>query len=193
MTVLDIMVDYDDVIIPWFETVDQHLVDAWGAPETPCRVWSMHDHYGRTREEWQVIVTQAVAAGLYTHTEPFPYAAEALRRLKWMGHRIHIVTARGFMAQGAEIRTWTREHAERFAIPYDTLTFAKDKLEAMEALEVTFDYAVDDGVHNFERLSDGGVNVYLHDASHNLTYDAPAGRRTPSLWSFVDLIASEHP
>lgn len=189
---LDIMVDYDDVIIPWFETVDGHCVARWGAsPNGPCQSWAMHEHYGRTREEWEDVVIHATSQGLYTSTEPFPYAVLAINLLRWYGHRIHIVTARGFMANGENIRRWTREHAAEFGIGHDTLTFAKDKVEAMEALDVVFDYAVDDGVHNFEHLRNAGVNVYLHNAPHNARYDVHSSRRVASLWEFANVVIAQ--
>lgn len=186
---VDVMIDIDDVVVPWFETVDRLCVETWGeSPNGPCRVWSMHEHYGRTREEWEDIVIRATHEGLYTHVDPLPYAAEAVRRLRWHGHRPHIVTARGFMANGENIRRWTKEYLERFAIPYETLTFAKNKARAMEALGLRFDYAIDDGIHNFEVLDEAGVPVYLQTAPHNLHYEAPEGRRVDSLWQFVDMV-----
>lgn len=190
----DVMVDIDDVVLPWFHTVDQMCIDAWGpAPSGPCRSWSMHEHYGRTREEWEQIVIQATAMGLYTSTDPFPGAAEALRRIHWYGHRIHVVTARGFMANGENIRQWTRDYFTTFALPYETLTFAKDKPRAMERLDVRFDFAIDDGVHNFEALVEAGVPTWLHDAPHNLDYPAPPERRVSSLWEFSNLVLETTP
>jgi 5'(3')-deoxyribonucleotidase len=186
---LDIMVDVDDVIVPWYETVDGHLVEAWGPRVHSTRPWSMwKDWPGRTREEWEQIVVHATLNGLYTHTEPFPYAVEALRRLHWYGHRIHIVTARGFMANGDNIRRWTHGYFETFAIPHDTLTFAKDKPGAQVELGLQFDYAIDDGVHNFEVLHGAGVPTYLHTAPHNLSFDVPQGRRVASLWEFANIV-----
>lgn len=183
----DIMVDIDDVVVPWFETVDRRCIETWGeSPNGPCRSWSMHEHYGRTREEWEDIVISATLDGLYTQTEPLPYAVEAINGLRWWGHRIHIVTARGFMANGENIRRWTEEYLHNFAIGHDTLTFAKDKVQAMGELGVAFDFAIDDGVHNFENLAKAGVPVYLHTAPHNLDYQTD--RRVASLWEFSQII-----
>lgn len=188
MSALDIMIDIDDVIVPWFETVDRRCRDAWGDHHPPCRAWDMAAHYGVTREEWEEIVISATADGLYTTTEPLPGSVEALRRLMWAGHRLHIVTARGFFANSENIRAWTKEYLNHFAVPHETLTFAKNKPAAQRDLGVTFDYAIDDGVHNFEALSEAGVPTYLHTAPHNSTYVAPPGRRVDSLWEFADII-----
>lgn len=188
---VDVMIDVDDVIVPWFETVDRRCVEAFGydGSRGQCNVWSMHDFYGRTREEWENIVIQATVDGLYTTTEPLPGSVEAINRLRWYGHRAHIVTARGFMQNGENIRRWTREYLSNFAIGHDSLTFAKDKVEAMEALGTVFDYAIDDGVHNFEHLQQAGVNVYLQDAPHNRSFETD--RRVWSLWEFSNIVLRE--
>lgn len=185
---LDIMVDVDDVIMPWFETVDQKCVEAWGydGSRGPCNAWSMHDFYGRTREEWVDVVIDATHEGLYTSTQPFPYATEAINRMLWQGHRIHIVTARGFMANGENIRKWTRQYLQEFGIGHTTLTFEKDKVEAMDALGVHFDYAIDDGLHNYEALTGAGVHTYLHTAPHNTHFETQY--RVGSLWEFANMV-----
>lgn len=185
----DIMIDVDDVIVPWFETVNQRCIERFGydGSRGVCNVWAMHEFYGVPREEWEAIVISATQDGLYTSTEPLPYSVEAMNRMKFQGHRLHVVTARGFMANGDNIRRWTKEYLENFGIAHDTLTFAKDKAAAMDWLGVTFDYAIDDGVHNFVRLQEVGVNVWLQDAPHNREFDA-GYRRVASLWEFANIV-----
>lgn len=186
MRTFDIMVDIDDVIVPWFETVDAGCRAAWGDHFPVCSNWHMWEHYGVTQEEWTDVVIQAVQTGLYHTTDPIPGSVEAINRMRWFGHRIHIVTARGFMANGDNIRQWTPEYLERFGIGYDTLLFAKDKFNAQFELGVPFDLAIDDGYHNYERLDGGGVEVWLHTAPHNehLTVE----RRVGSLWDFSTMV-----
>lgn len=187
----DIMVDYDDVVMPWAWVIHE-VAQKMGLHDgsKPWTQWHMWEDYGCTKEAWEDAVVAATGAGLYTHTDPFPLAVEALGRLFWAGHRIHIVTARGTNWGAAEdkkrIRSWTKEHIERFGIPHHTLTFAHDKGEAMEALELTFDYAIDDGVHNYENLAAVGVPVYLHTQPHNIAYEAE--RRVANLWEFADVV-----
>jgi 5'(3')-deoxyribonucleotidase len=184
---LDVMVDVDDVVVPWYETIDSHLLEAWGPRIHDARPWSMWEDWpGRTREEWEDIVVHATMSGLYTNTDPFPGAVEAINRLRWYGHRVHIVTARGFMANGGNIRRWTGEYLATYGIGHDTLTFAKDKAQAMRELGVHFDWAIDDGVHNFEVLTDAEVNVWLHDAPHNRGYETDF--RISSLWEFSNKV-----
>ena len=188
---VDIMVDIDDVVTPWFESVDEGCREAWD-PEGklgPCRRWSMWEHYGRTQEEWGSIVESRIAHGLYTTLDPIPGAVEAVNRLRWFGHRVHMVTARGFMANSENIRRWTPEYLQRFGAGYDTLTFAKDKVKAQAALGLEFDYAIDDGGHNYDALHAAGVPTWLCAAPHN--GDHPAERRVDSLWDFANMILAE--
>lgn len=181
----DIMVDIDDVIVPWFETVDAKCRKTWDTPANhpPCQSWHMWEHYGRSRKEWTEVVISCVADGLYHSIEPLPYAKEAVNLLRWDGHRVHIVTARGFMASGGNIREWTPAYLQEFGIGYDTLTFAKDKVAAQSELGARFDFAIDDGVHNFTALQADGVNVALHTAPHNVDFETP--HRVGSLWEFA--------
>lgn len=184
----DIMLDVDDVIVPWFDTVDAKCREMWDIDPSypPCEAWSMHGHYGRTREEWEQVVIAATVDGLYTNIDPFPGVVAGINGLLWRGHRIHIVTARGFMANGENIRRWTHEYLHRYAIGYTTLTFAKKKSSAMKELGLEFDFAIDDGVHNYEDLALAGVNVFLQDAPHNRSFDTSF--RVGSLWEFAQIV-----
>jgi len=197
----DVMIDIDDVIVPWFDTVDDECRNQWDAHDAPvCTNWHMWEHYGRTQQEWSDVVISCVQKGLYHTIEPIPGAVEGMNLLRWYGHRIHVVTARGFMANGDNIREWTPAYLQNFGAAYDTLTFAKDKVEGMiTALggwtppdaRPSFDYAIDDGYHNFDHLSRAGVNVFLHDAPHNLHIDVDTAFRVKSLWEFAQMIISE--
>lgn len=184
---LDIMVDVDDVVVPWYETIDGHLLDSWGPRVRDHRPWSMWEDWdGRSREQWEDIVVQATLSGLYTNTDPFPGAVEAINRLRWYGHRVHIVTARGFMANGENIRRWTHEYLANFGIGHDSVTFAKDKVAAQQDLGLTYDWAIDDGLHNFEALTEAEVNVWLQDAPHNRHFETDF--RVSSLWEFANRV-----
>lgn len=187
----DVMVDVDDVIVPWFDTVLDECVRNWGEPTSTDFGWEMWENWGRTREEWADVVIMATQRGLYTSVDPIPYSVEAINRLRWYGHRVHIVTARGFMENGENIRRWTEEYLETYAIGHDSLTFAKDKVAAQETLGVEFDWAIDDGIHNFEALSDAEVNVWLHSAPHNLNHETDF--RVASLWEFANRVLRTTP
>lgn len=183
----DIMIDIDDVMMPWAETVHNKCGDL-GLHDGSVKwaSWHMWEDYGCTKEQWQDAVIAATYDGLYTATDPFPGVVDAINSLIWSGHRVHVVTARGFMENGSNIRTWTLEWLQRYGIGHHSLTFAKDKVEAMNELGVVFDFAIDDGVHNYDRLHGAGVPVWLMTQPHNVLHGAE--RRVASLWEFSQII-----
>ena len=130
---------------------------------------------------------------MYEHAQPLPGSVLAWNRLYWELHGdagLHLVTARGFgkEPQASKIRACTPVWIEEYGIAHDTLTFAKDKVASQDELGVRFDYAIDDGVHNYEALDAAGVKVYLLTRPHNASHP---GRRVESIDEFVDIILEE--
>lgn len=186
----DIMVDYDDVVQPWAQVVHDKCAElGLHDGSKPWSTWHMWEDYGVEKSRWEDAVIAATTDGLYTNTDPFPGAIEALRRLYWSGHRIHIVTARGFMENSENIRRWTHEHVARYGVPHHTLTFSKNKVDSMRELGVHFDFAIDDGAHNVDILQEAGVLVYMQNQPHNQAH--PFTRRVNSLWEFADIVLAE--
>lgn len=196
---LDVMVDIDDVLVPTIDTIHElaqraGLHDGSVGPE-----WSGWEAYGCPPEDYWAIWTQFANSGGYVDTPPIPGTVEALRRLHWHGARIHLVTARGFLAHAEEIRAWTPEWAQEYAVPHASLTFARDKAMAMpevlslhgpDSAKDCFDYALDDSPKNTRLLRDAGVAGYLLTHHHNRAdTDLP---RVPTVGDFVDLIIEEH-
>ena len=185
---LNVMVDIDDVLFPWADGIHEKCRVAGLHDIETYTSWSMWEDYGVEKEAWLEVVDKATIDGFY-QSAPYPHAVEALRSLRWwMGSTvaIHLVTARGMMAHADDIRRWTVEWVEDFAVPHDSLTFTKDKVRAQEKLG-RFDYALDDGAHNFEALLENGIEAYLLDRPHN--QDVEAGDwRVYSVGEFVDII-----
>jgi hypothetical protein len=184
----DLMVDIDDVIFPLIDNIheearglgyhDGTVGPEWSATQYPCG----EDAY------WDLWVRFTARNG-YLTTEPNPDAVAALRFLMWEGHRIHLVTARGFMANAQEIREWTPQWLEEWAVPYKTLTFSQDKPGAQDELGVRFDFAIDDHPKNYAALDAAGVQVYLLDHHHNRLADVE--RRVPTVWEWAYIIEKE--
>lgn len=173
---LDLMIDIDEPLFPWASSVHEACREA-GLHDLPeWATWHMWEDYGCEKDLWLEVVARLTADGMYLNTPPIPGAAEALRLLKWEGHRIHLVTARGHAAFADEIRDWTQQWVDEFAVPHDTLTFADDKVKAMADLGVVFDSAIDDGAHNYEALAAAGVEVQLLDQPHNRTFTTWSGK-----------------
>ena len=83
------------------------------------------------------------------------------------------------------------EHTEEFALPWHTLTFAQDKVAAMNDLDIgRFDYAIDDSPKHIRALRDAGVRAYLLNHVHNK--DESSLWRLSTVGEFVDLILEEN-
>lgn len=191
---LNVMGDIDDVFFPWADTVHEkcHIAGLHDG-RAPWRTWHMWEDYGCSKEAWLDVIAEATIEGMYVHTEPYPGAVAAWNRLRWhFGQYVglHLVTARGFMEHAEDIRKWTPAWVEEYGIAHDTLTFAKNKPDVPAQLGIPrFDYAIDDGVHNYEALDSDGVKVYLLSRPHNR--DFPAERRVETIDEFVDIIIKE--
>lgn len=187
----DIGVDIDDVLYPWFLTAHDLCVEAGITNGVVARQWRMYEDYGIEADLWISVLDKATRDGsLYTQA-PIEGSVEALRRLLFAGHRIHLITARGTGAwqtleQTAMIERYTREWVEEWAVPHDTLTFASDK--AALVMQNGLDYFIDDAVHNFESISlnTHGCETYLMTAPHNTDYWTPF--RLDTVSDFADLI-----
>lgn len=182
MTGLNLMVDIDEVLFPLIDSIhhlafERGLHDGSAAPE-----WAGWEAYGCTEDEyWDLWVTFSARNG-YLQTEPIPGQVEALRHLYLEGHKINLVTARGFFSNGDRVRRWTREWLKEFAVPHHALVFASDKVAA-QAEVGAFDLAIDDSPKNYAALERGGVNVWLQDHPHNR--DFTDARRVSNMWDLV--------
>jgi uncharacterized HAD superfamily protein len=155
-------VDIDDVLYPWFDTAHR-LSEAAGITNgAQPTSWAPYEDYGCTAEQWyEVLAAGAVDGSLY-HEEPLPDAVSSLQALKDAGHSVHLVTARGLLANGHLIRTHTIAWLENHGVPLDTLTFSKDKSI------VRCDYFIDDNADNIASVcSVKGTMGFLVDRPYN--------------------------
>lgn len=178
----DVIVDVDDVIFPWSKTAHGICERAGITNGNEITQWHFWLDYGIEEGElWAVLSDRKAHEELYS-APPIPNALTALRRLRNFGHRVHIVTARGYGPMGEQIQAETRDWISNWNVPLDSLTFTKKKAT------IKADFALDDGIHNYEALNDAGVACSLMDAVHNQEYDVPPGRRAYSVGQFADQV-----
>jgi hypothetical protein len=190
---MDIMIDIDDVLFPWADEIHRRAVERGLTDLDSYTTWHMWEDYGIPKEVWLDLVADAALDGMYVDVPPVPGSVEALRRLHWAGHAIHLVTARGFHLNGNEgqdeqVREWTDLWVHEHAVPHKTLSYARDKVAIQEDLGVEFDYALDDGPHNYYALTAACVDAYLLDRPHNRHVETRIGHRVHSVDEFVDLV-----
>lgn len=174
-------VDIDDVLYPWADTAHSLCEEAGITNGATITQWEFWRDYGcEAQTVWNLLDAATHNGGLYDR-EPYDGAAEALQQLTDAGHTVHLVTARGFLANGPLIRQLTCAWLERWSIPHHTLTFAQDKRV------VPVDHFIDDSLRNYDQLHQHGVSVYLLNRSHN--HVTPCHRRrVDSLQQFVQQV-----
>lgn len=182
----EIMLDVDDVVMPWSEEIRNEAVDlGLVAPGATWTSWTPWIDWGIREQDWYRVLTSANRKGLYTKTAPYPDAVAAINGLIWHGHNIHVVTARAGKHIQQITPAWFADHG----IGYKSMTFVQKKLTAQEILGVRFDYAIDDGPHNYVDLDQWGIDVFLMDQPHNRHMDG--ARRVNSLTEFANIILKE--
>ena len=189
-----VMIDIDDVVFPTMWSIHQRALAAGLHDGTAKMLWTGWEAYTLpggapcTPEVYWDLWSDFALDGGYTSTPPIDEAAAAVRRLHLAGHEIHLVTARaaGLHDNDSLIARWTEVWLDDFAIPYETLTFTRDKVGAMIDLRVSFDYAIDDRAKNVSGLRDAGVEAYLLTHEHNAADQGLP--RVATVTQFADII-----
>lgn len=197
----DVMFDWDDVVQPLAVRLHEkaHEMGLHDNTKKALEIWHGNVQYGCAEEVWYSVFDELMYEGWYHNGALIPGVVDQMRRLKAAGHRLHILTARGFMAHAEEIREATYHIIEQNKVPVDTITFDKDKVNGMISslggwtppdARPSFDFAIDDGSHNYEALDDAGVKVYLLEVPHNKQWrvENPDARTVPDVGAFVNMI-----
>lgn len=183
-----VIFDIDDVLIPWAETAHQACMTAGLVPGhvTTWTQWGMWEDYGCTKDQWLEVINAMTKEGGVYHAPPYPGAVEAMQKLVDAGHDAFLVTARGFFANADLIRQWTYEWVETFKVP-GILYFAREN-KGEVAAEIGATHGIDDRRENVVSLLGAGVDAYLMNQPHNLSWDYVADRRVNSVAEFVERI-----
>lgn len=188
--------DIDDVLFPWYLRAHDACVVAGITNGVEPATWRPYEEYGCTKEQWLAALDVVTLNGdLLLNSGPDEDAARALRSLIFDGHEIHLITARGFLNQGALIKRHTIRWLERYAIPYKTLSFTRDK--GPRAAELGLDFFIDDNEQNFRdvqnalrvwRLANLTPAVFLLDRPWNQGAITFPRERVSSVQQYVDII-----
>lgn len=177
-------VDIDDVIFPWYGRAHRASERAGITNGIEPRTWYPYREYGCTREQWFAALAGVTVGDCWLYDgEPSPGAVVALTKLREAGHTIHLVTARGYLANGHVIRAKTAFWLEEWAIPHDTLTFSQDKTV------VQTDWFIDDNARNVSAVWEAGSRALLVDQPWNA--DVPWHDRVGSIAEFAHIVLEE--
>lgn len=162
-------IDLDGVCYDFVESVRSYLIGSHGflrdeLPETTS--WNFYeDNWEMSYETYLEYVTMGVDEGhIFLDGDPIEGTFAALCSIKDMGGQVNIVTHR---YQGKHSVQNTVEWLQREGIPFDTLTFAKQKSI------VNNDVFIEDNVDNFMDLERNGIRSFLIDRPWNRYHDTP--------------------
>lgn len=161
MSVLRIGVDIDDVLYPWYDQAHAASVAAGITNGRTPSTWAPFEDYGCSDQEWYDALSAPTLDGSLYFADPIPGAVEAMHQLTECGHVLHLVTARGALANGNLIRKHTIDWLAAHGIPFESLTFSRDKTI------VDVDVFIEDHPKNAEALAKVGRTVILIDRPYN--------------------------
>ena len=152
-------IDVDGVLYDFVGELAEYISATTGRPLSelgPPTTWDFYlEEWGYSKKEYHQFSEAAVASGsIFLSKDPLPGAKAALKRIRKLGHTVHIITARGF---GPRARPLTAEWLHIKKIPHDTLTFAYDK----RVMRV--DVFLDDKPANVDEMREIGCDAYLFD------------------------------
>ena len=114
-----------------------------------------------------------------------PGAVEAWQRIADAGHRIHVVTHRGFGgADGQPSRNATLRYLLDEGFPFHSVTFSGDKTV------VRCDAGLEDNLGNYDALDAAGCEVWLIDRPWNRD-PGDQRRRVRTVGEFADIILAK--
>lgn len=175
-------IDIDDVLFPWYDLAHEASVKAGITNGCTPTSWAPYAEYGCTDEAWFDVLRDALEDGMYQRA-PIPGAIDAVRRIADAGHDVHLVTARGGLANGLRIKAETVAWIEAHQVPHAGLHFLADKAA------VRVDVAVDDSPRNTDALEAAGVCTWLVHRPYNAGHDHP--RRITHLSEFATAILAD--
>jgi len=187
---MHIGVDIDDVVAEWYYGSHDACVQAGITNGVTPRTWTPYEEYGCKDQVWYDTLHKALLRGYLLDLPVVPGAVAALRRMKSRGHKIHLITARGYFQDGDLIREHTRLWLRKKAIPHDSLHFTQKK--GAVAYNLGLDAFVDDHVRNTTAVSAFGVPSYLVNRPWNENEDWPARYRVTGLKEFAEKIDLWH-
>lgn len=148
--------------------------------------WYFHDDWGLTLDEFKEACNEGVNEGfVFSYGVPYEGAVEAVHRIKDAGHSVHVITARSYGNPGVAQHA-TAHWLAKWNIPYDTLTFSRDKTV------VPTDFMAEDNCFNYDVLDEASCYSFLIDRPWNDTaHDGIFRRRVADLKEFADIVIEE--
>lgn len=142
--------------------------------------WHFYREWGMSDDEFVQLCNDGVDAGFVFSGGYIDDAPAQIRRMKRMGHSIHIVTNRSFgrtpISSSIATANWLFDND----IPYDTIDFTADKTS------VKTDMFIEDNLNNYDALEAAGTVAFLVDRPWNHREDNRL--RVKNIEEFADIV-----
>lgn len=189
--------DIDDVLFPWYLRAHEAAKEAGITNGVEPTTWRPYEEYGCTKEEWlEALEVVTLKGSLYLEHGPDEDATRALRSLYFAGHEVHLITARGFIGHSRLIQRHTVRWLEKYAVPYKTLSFTRQK--GLRVKQLGVEWFIDDNGDNFRDVGRAigyrtpqPARSYLLNRPWNQDVDTFWGERVDSVQQYVDIITKE--
>ena len=168
LVVMVIILDLDDVLANLRESLYQVMRDATGI-DLHWQQWRHYDlckHFNIAKQPLEDILmrTQALEG-----CQPEPDAIAMTAKLRQLGYKLHIITARGWHPTAEQL---TSDWLQRHGVHYDALDVVPlggNKLDVLPpADEIRF--AVDDHPNNIRRYEDNAIPTLMVEMPWNAEY-----------------------
>ncbi len=182
-TNLRVGIDLDHVLYPFDRGLALFVHEHTGRPLQelgPATRWEFYEDWGYTEDEFLGLYEAGVDAGaVFLEPGPLPGSVEAVQALKAAGHTVHIVTDRSV---GKRSHANTEEWLARHNVPFDSLTYSRDKTV------VRTDAFVDDIPRNVLVLREAGCAAFMLDRGRTDQAGAREEWAVASLADFVEKV-----
>lgn len=151
-----------------------------------CNPYNYHfwRDWGWTDDEWMEFWVWGTEQGYIFNNAPFRGAVEANNALYDAGHKIHIITYRGFKSHPGLAEKVTESWLDTVGFKYDSLTFSEDKTV------IKTDVFVEDNLDNYHALNAAGTECYLITRPWN--EGVKVERRVRSVAEFARIILEKY-
>lgn len=164
---MNIAIDIDDTITDTFDYIQPYIAEYFGVDEEELKKRNIS--YSNMPKEWDEL---AFGKKYYDDTIPGapikPGAVEAIEKLKEMGHKIFIITARTD-AYYKDPYKMTTDVLTKAGIVYDKVICTFDKGKACR--EEHIDLLIDDSRHNCNCAAEAGARTLLFTSKANKDYE----------------------
>ncbi len=164
----NIGIDLDGCLYDFGKSLAHYLVEYEDFPTevaTPPKVWNFFLDWGLSIDDYIKAYARGVDAGVVLRVgEPDIDSVEVLNLLREGGHTLHIVTYR---TVGKRAVQNTMEWLEEYEVPYDTITFSKDKTIVKNHI------FIEDNMDNFKALWAADIECFLMDRPWNEEVTTP--------------------